>query len=129
MAFEPSPQPQALIVEDDPKLIDIFSRAINLAGFGTTAVSDGAQAIESLNSLQPAMVVLDLHLPGMPGDQILSWIRNSDKLKSSQVILATADPAMADMLRKDSDYVLEKPISFSQLRDLALRIRQSLHIS
>jgi hypothetical protein len=42
------------------------------------------------------------------------------------VILATADSAMADFLHDKSDYVLQKPISFIQLRDLAGRILNSL---
>jgi CheY-like chemotaxis protein len=107
-------------------MTDIFSKALSLAGFSTTAVSSGSEAIEILKTIRPAMILLDLHLPGIPGDKVLSEIRQHDHLKDSQVVLATADPAMADMLRAESDYVLEKPISFGQLRDLATRIRQVL---
>ncbi len=126
MSLKRSSQPCAVIVEDDDKLIDIFSKATILAGFQTTGVKNGADALDILKSIQPEIIVLDLHLPGLTGDRLLDEIRRHELLKNTQIILATADPAMADMLREKSDYVLEKPISFSQLRDLAIRIRLSL---
>ncbi len=126
MHREQTIQPTALIIEDDEKLLDIFSRALGLAGFDITSASDGQKASLILHAYRPAVIILDLHLPGIPGDKILAQIRQDDNLKGCQVILATADPAMADLLHAQCDYVLEKPISFIQLRDLATRIRSTL---
>ena len=117
--------PLAFIVEDDEKLISIFSRALKEAGFNVENAMDGLQAIESLSHLEPAVVVLDLHLPGTTGDKVLAHIRSNQRLKNTTVILATADPIMADSLSEQSDFVLLKPISYSQLRDLTTRLRQS----
>jgi CheY-like chemotaxis protein len=115
--------PLAFIVEDDEKLATIFSRALREAGFLVRNEVDGLQAIESLADIAPAVVVLDLHLPGATGDKVLTRIRSDERLKKTTVILATADSVMADSLREQSDYVLLKPISFSQLRDLTTRLR------
>jgi CheY-like chemotaxis protein len=71
-------------------------------------------------------VLLDLHLPEISGDRILHMIRMDDDLKSTTVLLVTADSAMADFLVDKSDYVLQKPISFIQLRAMAERIFKSL---
>jgi DNA-binding response OmpR family regulator len=126
MALTVPPAPLALIVEDDDKLIDIFSQALTLAGFSIKSSMDGQDAIDLLKSIRPTIVLLDLHLPGAPGEKVLSAIRQDEHLKGVQVILATADPSIADMLEDRSDYILQKPISFGQLRDLAIRIRSSL---
>jgi CheY-like chemotaxis protein len=126
MALDQKSPPLALIVEDDDKLIDIFSQALTLAGFSTQASMNGRDAIELLKTIDPTIVLLDLHLPGAPGEKVLAVIRQDERLKGTQVILATADPSIADMLEDRSDYILQKPISFSQLRDLALRIRSGL---
>ena len=115
--------PLAFIVEDDEKLATIFSRALREAGFLVRNEVDGLQAIDSLADIAPAVVVLDLHLPGATGDKVLTRIRSDERLKKTTVILATADSVMADSLREQSDYVLLKPISFSQLRDLTTRLR------
>ncbi len=116
-------EPLAFIVEDDEKLVTIFARALKEAGFKVQKAMDGQQAIESLPYLDPAVVVLDLHLPGATGDKVLAHIRSDERLKRTTVILATADPIMAESLSAQSDFVLVKPISFSQLRDLTARLR------
>ena len=115
--------PLALVVEDDNKQARIFAQALDIAQFETEIVKDGKIALERLTEVVPALVVLDMHLPHVTGDHILKEIRADERLSNTRVILATADPLMADMSREDSDLVLLKPISFSQLRDLAKRLR------
>ena len=115
--------PLALVVEDDTKQATIFAQALNMAQFNTEVVHDGQAALDRLNEIVPALVILDLHLPNHTGDYILKEIRADDRLNATRVILATADPLMAEPLRKQSDLVLLKPISFNQLRDLAARLR------
>jgi len=118
--------PLALIVEDDEKLSVIFTQAVKQAAFETDTARDGREAQEKLSRLTPALVVLDLHLPDISGATILREIRKTPHLAKVQVILATADPAMADSLEGQSDLVLIKPVSFTQLRDLAARLRTQM---
>lgn len=118
--------PLALIIEDDDKLATIFKNALSMAGFETVLADDGRKGLDALKARQPSLILLDLHLPEVSGDKILHAIRQDEILKSTIVILATADSAMADFLNEKSDYVLQKPISFIQLRALAERIFNSL---
>jgi DNA-binding response OmpR family regulator len=127
MVNPPSPKPLALIIEDDDKLVTIYTQALKIAEFDTQYVCDGDAALELLDTIRPAIVLLDLHLPGTAGDKVLARIRRDERLKGTQVILATADQLMADMLIEQSDFVLEKPVSFGQLRDLAVRLRSTLN--
>ena len=111
----------ALIIEDDAAQQDIFSQAVTIAGFSTEVIGNGAEALARLKEVVPQLVVLDLHLPRVSGDEILATIRADERLASVPVILATADPILAESLSDTSDLVLLKPISFTQLRDLASR--------
>ena len=120
------PNPLALIVEDDEKLAVIFAEALKQAAFQTETARTGQEALEKLARLTPATVVLDLHLPDISGATVLHTIRQEARLARTQVILATADAAMADSLDDQSDLVLIKPVSFSQLRDLATRLRAQI---
>lgn len=113
---------QALIVEDNVDLSVIFAEALQAAGFETNIVRDGAKAMERLRAAKPDIVILDLHLPHVSGKEILEQIRADQQLADLRVVIATADPQMADMLKGQSDLVLLKPISFTQLRDLAGRL-------
>lgn len=114
----------ALIIEDDPDLIHIFARALELSGYQTSTVGDGEAAMKLLAEVVPDIVVLDLHLPGVSGSKILQTIREDGRLSHTRVILATADYRTADDLRDAADLVLLKPISFKQLRDLSARFLQ-----
>lgn len=115
--------PLALIVEDDPKLAKIFSLALESAQFETEIIQNGETALARLAEIVPTVVVLDLHLPLVSGEEILHQIHADDRLTKTRVMLATADALMAERLRQETDLVLLKPISVNQLRSLALRLR------
>lgn len=116
-------KPLALIVEDEKDLSDIFAEALQHADFNTEAVRDGQTAVTRLGEIVPDLVLLDLHLPNVAGTDILRQIRQDPRLDQTQVIVVTADARSAEFLRTDAELVLVKPVRFSQLRDLASRIR------
>jgi len=111
----------ALIIEDDPHLNEIFSLTLQ-DNFIIESVHDGREAISLLNEMVPDVVILDLHLPNVTGDQILSVIRSNEQMRHTRVILTTADAQMAESLNDEADLVLLKPISPIQLLDLVKRI-------
>ena len=119
-------KPLAIIIEDDISLTDIFAQAMKQADFDTQTVADGQQALDMLAKIEPTVIVLDLYLPSVSGEKILMYIRNDDRLKKSIVVLTTFDSLLADSLREQSDFVLLKPVSFTQLRDLGSRLRKTL---
>lgn len=116
----------ALVIEDDADLATIFAGALQAAGFAVETIRDGAQAVTRLTETIPHVVVLDLHLPHVPGQEILARMRADGRLNATRVILATADARLADEMEGQADLVLLKPVSFGQLRDLALRLKSSL---
>ncbi len=115
--------PLALVIEDDPAQQKIFTKAIEMAEYTVEPIGDGKEALERLKEIIPALIILDLHLPRVSGDEILRYIRADDRFSSTSVMLATADPLLAETLHDQSDLILLKPVSFTQLRDLAIRLR------
>lgn len=115
-------KPTALVVEDTEDLALVFHSALEKAGYEVENIYDGDIALERLAVLNPWLVVLDLHLPGASGKTILKYIRSQARLEKVKVILATADSAWADELQEDANLSLLKPISYTQLRDLASRL-------
>jgi len=93
------------------------------AGFDTDIVSNGSLALVRLAETVPDLVLLDLHLPEVSGEQILRYIRSDTRFDKTKVIIATADSILAEKLTSDSTITLQKPISFTQLRQLAERLR------
>jgi len=113
----------ALIVEDDIDLSTIFSSALVAAGFEAEVLRDGAAARERLKQLVPAIIVLDMHLPHVSGVELLGQIYADEQLKKVPVVIATADARLGGSLSDMVDFVLIKPISYAQLRELTSRLK------
>jgi two-component system cell cycle response regulator DivK len=118
--------PPALIIEDDDKLSIIFTEALRQAGFDARVIHDGAEALTAIQTCRPDVVILDLHLPHISGDEILKAIRRTENLALTRVIITTADAVLAETLRPHCDLILIKPISFLQLRDIAKAMRADI---
>jgi len=115
--------PFAFVIEDTDDIAQVFRTAMEQAGYETEIVPNGVLALERLAEVVPDLVVLDLHLPGASGEKILKYIRSDARLKNINVIVATADSNWADKLASTSTISLLKPISFTQLRQLAERLK------
>lgn len=114
----------ALIIEDDEDLANIFSEALRSGGFEVEHISDGRLAQERLkNGNAPFIVLLDMHLPYISGADLLTIIKEDEKFSKTMTLITTADALMGNMYRDQVDFVLVKPISFVQLRDLTRRLK------
>jgi CheY-like chemotaxis protein len=119
-------KPEVFIIEDNDSLIDIFTQAMKVAGFEIQTAANGLEAFDKLAELEPAVIILDMYLPGVSGDKILAYIRNEARLQKTKIILTTFDSLLADKFRDQCDYVLLKPVSFGQLRDLGIQLKAGL---
>jgi DNA-binding response OmpR family regulator len=115
-------KPLALIIEDDPQLNEIMTLTLE-TDFEIDAHADGTSGWKQLTRVAPALVVLDLNLPGTHGREILQYIRAEERLQGMRVIITTADERQAETLTNEADIVLLKPVSPAQLRQLASRLR------
>jgi DNA-binding response OmpR family regulator len=114
-------KPIALVVEDEYDISLIFARALQSAGYEAEIVRSGDTALTWLRAATPALVILDLQLPRVPGTQILRHVRSDARLAGTRVIVVTAHPNLAASLQDRADWILIKPVNFGQLRDLAKR--------
>lgn len=112
----------ALLIEDDEDLSEIFAKALQTAGYEVETILDGKTAETRLKEVVPKVIVLDMHLPHINGATLLKQIHATQALKSTRIIIATADNVQAEFYRDMATIVLIKPISFSQLRDISARL-------
>ncbi len=115
-------KPLAFIVEDNPNLNRIFAATLE-RDFEIQTCDHGDEALQRLAEITPALVILDVNLPGKSGVEILKHIRADARFAKTRVILATADSHQAEILEREADLVLLKPISPVQLRELAAKFR------
>jgi len=114
-----------LIIEDDEDLVEIFAEALHGVGFEVEKIPDGKKAEERLkNGEAPYLILLDMHIPHISGGDLLTNIIKQDaKFEKTMVIITTADARMGEAYRDQADFVMIKPISFVQLRDLTARLK------
>src|SRR3954454_22851031 len=114
---------QVLVVDDEPIVRDVVARYLERDGHTIVQASDGETARELLEREQPALVVLDVMLPGLDGLALMRWIRARFDLP---VILLTARGDESDRivgLELGADDYITKPFS---PRELAARVRTVL---
>jgi len=76
-----------LIVEDDEKIADMIANYLHMHGFETVVVGDGLQAVREVQRRAPALMLLDLMLPGLDGVEVCREVR---RFSSVPIIMVTA---------------------------------------
>lgn len=111
-------QPNVLIVEDEPPLVELLSYNLEKAGFQAQIARDGDEALLAVEERRPDLVLLDWMLPYVSGIEICRRIRRNPETRDLPIILLTARGEEDDRIRGldagADDYVV-KPFSPSEL--------------
>ena len=79
-----------LLVDDDPKTLELLEETLRSAGYETQSVRSGARALEVLSSKLVSAVLLDLLMPGMDGFEVIRHVREQATLKELPILVMTA---------------------------------------
>ena len=104
-----------LIVEDEPEFRDLVELWVTRHGWRTAVAAGGQEVLSRFEEEEPALVLLDVNLPGMDGWQVTEWIRS---VGTTPVLMVTALGAETDVIRGlvvGADDYLTKPVSFPEL--------------
>jgi len=112
---------QILVVDDNRDAADALAMALELLGGEPVFAYDGASALARLESLSPALMVLDLSMPGMDGYTLVRTIRAQPRFESVPIIALSGFGSAVDRERSAAagfDRHLLKPIEFSEIEAL-----------
>jgi two-component system alkaline phosphatase synthesis response regulator PhoP len=112
-----------LVVDDEPRIVDLARDYLEHAGFGVLTASDGPSALRAARTRKPDVLVLDLGLPGMDGLDVARELRRDS---SVPIVMLTARDDELDRilgLEIGADDYVTKPFS---PRELVARIRAIL---
>ena len=112
-----------LVVDDEQKIRDLLRVYLERAGFSVLTTGSGADALEQIRRAAPALVVLDLGLPDVPGESVLRELRSE---VATPVLVLTARASEEDRLAGlglGADDYVTKPFS---AREVVLRVQAIL---
>lgn len=124
---------QILIIEDDIHIGNVLEEALTKEGYGISRAYSGTEALYVLSDAKPDLILLDLMLPGLNGEEVLPQITEKEHSKGIPVIVVSAkadiDRKVELLLGGAADYVT-KPFSMKELlARISVQLRKPAGIS
>jgi response regulator RpfG family c-di-GMP phosphodiesterase/serine/threonine protein kinase len=122
---------RVLIVDDDELLRALCRTALQSEGLRCEEATDGLSGLEAAQAAPFDLILLDIHMPGLNGDEVCRRLRANPPHPHVKIILFSGESAcddMAQMLLAGADDYLAKPFSLTQLRSrvhVALRLKEA----
>ncbi|MGZ3600381.1 MAG: response regulator transcription factor [Ktedonobacterales bacterium] len=111
----PAKKTTILVADDDPPLLRLITRNLQLEGYEVLAASDGQQALDAIEAHAPDLVLLDVMMPRMDGFTVAERVR---EFSTTPIIIVTARGQDQDKIRgldAGADDYLTKPFSVDEL--------------
>lgn len=120
-------QPSVLIIEDEPRLRDLYSEALRGWGLSSTTARSGEEALRSIDEHPADILLVDLNLPGMSGIETLQELRNRG-IDAPAIILTGFGDLKAAQQAIELKVVafLTKPVPLGELEQAIDRARKQL---
>jgi CheY-like chemotaxis protein len=116
---------KVLIADDIETGRELIRTVLETSGYDVTEATDGIEALRYARKLQPDLIILDLHMPGLDGYGVLAELRRDGKFAATPVMALTASAMQGDRQRALSagfNSYVSKPIPLSQLREEVQRL-------
>ncbi len=120
--LEQPEQPIILVIDDEEAMRDSCRQVLTREGYNVEVAIDGVSGLRMANDLKPDMVLVDLKMPGISGQEVLERINDLDQSISTVVITgyATVSAAVESMRYGACDF-LPKPFTPNELRSVVRR--------
>jgi two-component system alkaline phosphatase synthesis response regulator PhoP len=118
-------QPFVLVIEDDTTLGATLIEILEFLDLSPELIPNGVLAIDRLAIVTPALILLDVHLSGSSGIDILADIRADERFNATKVIVMTADLFVDMTDLHAADAVILKPFTIDALAAAIKQVMQA----
>ena len=118
MPTKPKSPATVVVADDDLEIINLVRRLLQRKGLHVVEATDGEEALRVVRQERPALVVLDVMMPGRTGWEVCRAIREDDDLKQTGVIMLTGIGERLNEMTSPlygADAHLDKPFEFEAL--------------
>lgn len=117
---------RVLVVDDEPEIRELCRVNLELEGFDVSDAPDGFRALEVARAEHPAVIFLDLMMPGMDGWEVLRELQADERTADIPVILLTARTSEQDQMRGWEGGILEYVAKPFNPQSLGESVRRAL---
>jgi len=120
--------PRALIVDDDPEVLQVLDEFVKREGFAVTSARTLGEAREAIAANSPDILLVDIHLPDGSGIDLLDGLQST---ATPEVVLITGDASVetaVDALRRGAADYLTKPVDFARLKMVLANLARTLEM-
>ena len=121
-----NPTPHLVVVDDDEVVTSTLKLYLESAGFAVSTARDGVRALELASGADVALVILDLMIPGMPGQEVCRRLREKSSVPVLMLTARTLESERVAGLEMGADDYVSKPFS---PREVVARVRALLRRS
>ena len=116
-----------LLVDDDVQLLQYLGDRLRQDGYEVTTARSGVEAIEKLDASWPDLVVLDLMMPKMSGDEVAARIKKRADIPIIILSAITASESKVDFISRYAEDYLTKPFHYAELLARIQRVLRRLN--
>jgi CheY-like chemotaxis protein len=109
-------QRRALVVESDPVTLRLCRDVLESSGFVVDAVDSGIAAVVAARKGRPDLILMDLQLRDVPGGETIAWLRSNPALRSTPIIVITANAGDHAAFAAGPGATLRKPLLPATIR-------------
>lgn len=109
---------RVLIADDDPVFVEVATSKLSRAGFDVISVSNGAKAMQKLQTVSVDVAIVDIVMPQIDGLRLIALIRATPGIRGLPVLVITSetDPAVqAEGLQVGANDLMTKPVDWKEL--------------
>ncbi|MBI2929180.1 MAG: response regulator [Verrucomicrobia bacterium] len=125
-AGPPAQATTVLVIDDEPSARDLIGRFLTKEGYRVETAANGPQGLERARAVKPAVITLDVLMPGMDGWAVLSALKADPELARIPVIVMTVVDDKSIGLALGAAAYLTKPIDWAQLSRALADLRSRL---
>jgi CheY-like chemotaxis protein len=108
-------KPRILVVDDDGPILNLMRALLGQFGFEGIMAANGPQALELARQQPPDLVLLDIHMPGMSGTEVIRALR-ADGLAKVPILILSGEPvSAAEITRLGANGAVQKPFDVPAL--------------
>ena len=106
-----------LVVDDDPEIVALLTTPLTHRGYKVSSASDGHRAVELAKRERPALIILDVMMPGKSGWEVAKDLKHDPVTKDIKIVMLSAMGKTNELTAaiNGADASLDKPFEFDEL--------------